>query len=116
MEEERPVEDILDTIGDETARKILAEISKEPCSARELGDEFELSLPTVYRRLEDLEEYDLISDTTRISEDGNHHKIYTCNFDSTVIRLSDEQYDVRIYRRENLPDRFTQLWDDLGQA
>jgi len=113
MEEDQTVEEILDTMGDETARKILARISTEPRSAKELGEEFDLSLPTVYRRLEMLEDQDLINDMTRVSEDGNHHKIYTCNFDSTVIRLSDEEYDVRIYRRENLPDRFTQLWDDL---
>jgi len=42
--------------------------------------------------------------------------VYDCNFDSTVIRLSDNEYDVRIYRSENLPDRFSQLWDDLGQG
>lgn len=116
MEEEKTVEEILDAIGDDKARRILAAISVEPRSAKELGEEFDLSLPTVYRRLELLEEHDLVKDTTRVSADGNHHKIYTSNFDSTVIRLSDAEYDVRIYRRENLPDRFTQLWDDLQRT
>lgn len=116
MEEEKTVEEILDAIGDEKARRILAAISNEPRSAKELSEEFDLSLPTVYRRVELLQEHDLVNDTTRVSEDGNHHKVFTCNFDSTVIRLSDNEYDVRIYRRENLPDRFTQLWDDLQQA
>ena len=74
----------------------------------------DLSLPTIYRRLELLEEHDLVDERTTVAEDGNHYNIYECNFDSTVIQLEDEEYKVRIYRRENLPDRFTQLWDDLG--
>ena len=40
--------------------------------------------------------------------------MYESNFESTVISLEDEEYKVRIYREENLPDRFSQLWDELN--
>jgi predicted transcriptional regulator len=116
VDDEQTIEEILDTIGDKHARRILAEISAEPRSAKELADVCDLSPPTVYRRLELLGENDLISARTVVADDGNHYKVYDCNFDSTVIRLSDNEYDVRIYRSENLPDRFSQLWDDLGQG
>jgi len=105
---------MLDTIGDQHARDILAAISVDSQSAKELAEECDLSLPTVYRRLEILEEHELIEDRTLVADDGNHYKIYECNFNSTVISLEDDEYNVRIYREENLPDRFTQLWDDLG--
>lgn len=114
MGDERSIEDVLDTIGDQHARTVLAAISREPRSAKELAEETDLSLPTIYRRIELLQDHDLVVERTAVAEDGNHYNVYECNFDSTVIRLEDDEYDVRIYRKENLPDRFTKLWDDLG--
>jgi predicted transcriptional regulator len=114
VDEERGIEEILDTIGDEHARRVLAAISREPRSAKELAEECDLSLPTVYRRIEMLNEYDLVKDQTLVADDGNHYKIYESNFESTVISLEEDEYRVRIYREENLPDRFSQLWDDLN--
>ncbi|MXR50897.1 helix-turn-helix domain-containing protein [Halovenus sp. WSH3] len=112
--DDRSIEDILDTIGDQHAREVLAAISREPKAAKALAEECDLSLPTVYRRIEMLDEYDLVTDETLVAEDGNHYKVYESNFESTVITLEDDEYKVRIYREENLPDRFSQLWDDLG--
>ncbi|QLD84911.1 helix-turn-helix transcriptional regulator [Natronomonas halophila] len=114
MGEDRSIEDVLDTIGDQHARTVLAAISREPRSAKELAESCDLSLPTIYRRLELLQDHDLVTEQTAVAEDGNHYNVYKCNFDSTVIQLEDDEYKVRIYRKENLPDRFTQLWDDLG--
>jgi DNA-binding transcriptional ArsR family regulator len=113
--EDRTIEEVLDTIGDEKARDVLAAISEEPRSAKELGESLEMSLPTVYRRIEMLEDNQLVTSRTFVAEDGNHYDIYESNFDSTVIRLEDDQYDVRIYRKENVPDRFASLWDDLSK-
>ena len=113
MAEDQSIEEILDTIGDEHARRVLAAISREPRSAKDLAEECDLSLPTVYRRIDMLEQYDLVTDRTLVADDGNHYKVYESNFESTVISLEDDEYTVRIYREENLPDRFSQLWDDL---
>ena len=114
MADDRPIEEVLDTIGDQHARHVLAAVSEEPKSAKDLSEELDLSLPTVYRRLEILQEHDLVTDQTAVADDGNHYKVYESNFESTVIRLEDDEYQVRIYRSENLPDRFGQLWDDLN--
>ncbi|MGM0591332.1 MAG: helix-turn-helix domain-containing protein [Halobacteriota archaeon] len=113
MGNEEPIEEVLDTIGDPEARRVLASISLRPQSARELAEELDLSLPTVYRRLDVLQEHDLVIDQTAVAESGNHYSEFECNFDSTVISLDDDEYNVRIYRRDNLPDRFSSLWDEL---
>jgi len=113
VDDDRSIEEMLDTIGDQHARRLLAAISIEPKSAKELADECDLSLPTIYRRIETLDEHDLIETRTLVAEDGNHYKVYESNFESTVISLKDDEYRVRIYREENVPDRFSQLWDDL---
>ncbi|MFB6308653.1 MAG: winged helix-turn-helix domain-containing protein [Haloarculaceae archaeon] len=114
MDEQRSIEEILDTIGDQHARRVLAAISREALSAKDLAEECDLSLPTVYRRIEMLDEYDLVDDRTLVAEDGNHYKVYESNFESTVISLEDDEYRVQIYREGNLPDRFTKLWDELN--
>lgn len=114
MDDDSPIEEILDTIGDEHARRVLASISREPKPAKELAEDCDLSLPTIYRRVEMLEEHDLVKERTLVADDGNHYNVYECKFESTVISLDDEEYRVQIYREENLPDRFSQLWDDLS--
>ena len=114
--DEEPIEDILDTIGDRRARHVLASIAHEPRSAKEIAEELDLSLPTVYRRIEELEDYDLVEGRTEIATDGNHYRVFECSFDSTVISLDDGEYEVQIFREGNVPDRFADLWDDLSRS
>lgn len=115
MAEEQPtVEDILDMIGDARARDVLAEVSQDPRSAHELADDLGFAPSTVYRRLDELEEHSLVTSETRIAKDGNHYQVFTCNFESTIVSLDDDEYDVRIFRKENLPSRFNDLWDELS--
>jgi DNA-binding transcriptional ArsR family regulator len=116
VDEERTIEEILDTIGDKKARAILAAISRNPLSAKKLSESLDLSLPTVYRRVELLQEHELLKTRTYVADDGNHYDVYESNFDSTVIRLEDStgEYDIRIYRKENVPDWFAGLWNDLS--
>jgi len=61
-----------------------------------------------------LEEHDLVVARTHVAADGNRYEECECNSQSTVISLEADRYDIEIYREENLPDRFTRLWDDLG--
>ncbi|MFB6116932.1 ArsR/SmtB family transcription factor [Halosegnis sp.] len=115
MDESRPVEEVLDAIGDERAREVLAAVATEPRPAKQLADACDMSLPTIYRRLELLERHDLVTERTEVSGDGNHYNVYECNFESTVVKLDDDgEYEVRVYRRANVPDRFEQLWDELA--
>ncbi|ERH08714.1 MAG: hypothetical protein J07HX64_00461 [halophilic archaeon J07HX64] len=51
---------------------------------------------------------------TDVGEDGNEFRLHECNLERIVISLDDEyEYNVRIYRRQKLPGRFSQLWDEL---
>ncbi len=113
--DEKPIESVLDTIGDRRARHVLASIAHEPRSAKEIAEDLDLSLPTVYRRVEELEDHDLVTGTTEIASDGNHYRVFECAFDSTVISLDDGEYEVQIFREGNVPDRFATLWDDLSR-
>lgn len=114
MDDEESLDDVLDTIGDEGARRILAAINRDPRPAKELAEATGLSLPTVYRRLDLLEEHDLVTERTAIDAAGNHHSVYASNFDSTVIALQEDGYRVQIYHRDDPSDRFSLLWDELA--
>ena len=113
--ESRSIEEILDTIGDTYARDVLAAICREPQSAKELAEDLDHSLQTVYRRIDMLQAHDLIASRTRIADDGNHYQVFESNFDSVLISMEDDEYDVRIYRKDDLPDRFAGLWDELSK-
>ena len=114
MDQNASVEELLDTMGDNYACQILAALGKQSHPAKQLAEACDISLPTVYRRLDRLETHDLVTSHTEVDEDGNELKLYECNFESTVISLDDEhEYDVRIYRQQGLSDRFSQLWEEL---
>ncbi|MFB6305371.1 MAG: ArsR/SmtB family transcription factor [Haloferacaceae archaeon] len=114
MAEEGRTEEFLDTIGDRTARRVLATVEREPRSAKEIASRLDLSLPTVYRRLETLDDHDLVTDRTLVADDGNHYKVYDCTFESTVVSLEGGEYEVRVFRSDSVPDRFRRLWDELS--
>lgn len=107
-------EKVLDVIGDDRARQVLYVIRQESRSAKEISERTGISLPTVYRRLDELQEYDLARSRTKAARDGNHYKVFECNFDSTTVSLEDEGYDVVVERRETISERFVELWDDLA--
>lgn len=114
MAEGGSTEELLNTIGDRTARRVLATIDREPRSAKEIAARLDLSLPTVYRRLDTLTEHDLVTDRTRMTDEGNHYKVYDCTFESTVVSLHSGEYEVRVFRADNVPDRFRRLWEELS--
>ncbi|WP_229773968.1 ArsR/SmtB family transcription factor [Halocalculus aciditolerans] len=106
--------DVLQALADESVREVLARLDETPRSAKDLADTMDLSLPTVYRRLDTLEELDLVVSRTEPASDGNHYKVYECNFDSTVIKLADGAFEVDVYRRESAAERFAGLWRELS--
>jgi DNA-binding transcriptional ArsR family regulator len=93
------VAQVLDTLGDEQARRVLLELADDSCSAKQLSDRMDMSLPTIYRRIEELRKLDLLGSKTVVADDGNHFEEYECTFDSTLISLEDDAYDVQIFRK-----------------
>ena len=106
----------IDVIGDSTTREILATLNVESFSVKELAEELDLSQPTVYRRLEQLEEHDLVTKRSIISSDGNHYNLYDCNFKSVVITLQNDEYDIWLCRKDSVVEKFAELWDLIRRA
>jgi predicted transcriptional regulator len=113
--EERDAEGVLfDLLADEYARTILVATSREAMSAKTLSERYEMSLPTVYRRVERLTEFDFLVERTEIDPSGgHHHSVYEANLEHIGIDLLDGDLDVQVRLREDAADRLARMWKEM---
>lgn len=110
---DRDLEAVATLLSDGVARTIIVETNRKPLSAAELKDRCDASGPTVYRRLEDLRDCDLVAVRTRPDPDGNHRDVYVATLDRVVVDLLEEGFDLRVSRRESMADRFTAIIEGM---
>lgn len=98
-------ETVFDVLGSEEVRKILALTNVSPKSAQELANHLDISRPTVYRRVNTCQEYDLLREDTELDEEGNHRKVYHASLERITFELDDAGFDVNIeLRRDPVED------------
>lgn len=70
---------LLDILGDDYVQEVIEVLSNESSytAARDITKQTSMSKPTVYRRLNTLEEIGLITSETRIDTDGHHRKAFS---------------------------------------
>lgn len=110
---EGPEEELFDLLADDYARAILIATSREPMTANALSETQEMSLPTVYRRIERLQAYDLVDERIEIDPDGHHRSVYHAALDHIDVDLQEGEFEVRVRLREDAPDRFTRMWSAM---
>lgn len=116
MSTEWEPDSVFDVLGNEEVRRILAVANLEPVSARDLADGLGVSEATIYRRVDACEEYDLLTETVRVDEDGNHYKVYETNLKRACFEVEGGGYDVNIELRRDLVDQFNDFWRGLGDG
>ena len=79
--------DVLDTLGDEKARRCCSVLWGEPKSAREVANLTGYSLPTVYRRLNRLVQAGLVESRTTIDPGGDHYEAFAATTERITINL-----------------------------
>lgn len=109
-------DELLELLGQERVRQILAATSLEPRSAKELSEECDVALSTIYRRVEDMIASDLLVERTRIESDGSHHSVYEANVDHLDIDIEDGTIDVSVHVREDAAQRFSRIWSDIRES
>lgn len=114
MSEDCDVEAIASLLEDETVRTILTETSLEPMSAADLSERCPASQPTIYRRLEDLREYDLVEEQTKPDPTGGHHRtVFAPTLSEVHVDLAEGRIDLEITRRRDMADQFTSLIEGI---
>ena len=69
-------DELLDLLGDSYAREVLAAVTEQPRSGREVSEVTSVSKPTAFRRLNRLEDAGLVRTDLVLDSDGHHHKQY----------------------------------------
>ena len=113
MGDDCDVDAIGSLLADECARTILIETVTEALSAEELSERCGVSPPTVYRRLDELEEHGLVSKQTHPGVEGHHYNVYTATLDRIVVELTEDGLSLRLARRDRMADRFTRFIGDM---
>lgn len=113
MSEDGDLEAIAGLLEDETARAILAETSVEPMTVKDLTAHVDASKPTIYRRLEALQEQDLVRARILPDVDGHQERVYRATFDRLTVELADGTYSFEVHRQERMADRLARFIDEL---
>lgn len=112
-EKEWSPSDVFDVFGDELARRLLVLASDRPLSANELADQFDVSRPTIYRRLNALIDYDLLREQQEIDGDGNHYQVYETTLRRIAFEIEAGGYTIDMTMRQSLADQFESFWTGL---
>ncbi|WP_254524266.1 ArsR/SmtB family transcription factor [Natrinema caseinilyticum] len=114
MSEDTDLSTLLAVLDGDYARDILTHTSVEPMSASTLSERCDASLPTIYRRLDRLEECNLVTEETELAPDGNHYGIYRANLDRLELSLEDGSFELELtHREQDVADKFTRMWEGM---
>jgi DNA-binding transcriptional ArsR family regulator len=106
-------ESIFDVLASDTARTILARAEDEPIAADEIEDYCNVSLPTIYRRIEALQRLDLLTEKCRVDDQGNHYSVYQSTIDRISFEPRQSDLAANVKHDRDVVDRFDDLWQDL---
>jgi len=99
--DDESIEALLRTLADSDCRRILHSLQQTSMSASELAEDCGIARSTIYRKLDSLEQAELVSTSIRLSKTGTHTTEYKLNLQALrvepgangielVVRYSDE--------------------------
>jgi len=109
-------EGIFEVLASKESRRILAAASVQPLSAKELETICNSSLPTIYRRVNVLVEYDLLSEERLSDPSRTQSKQYSTDLREIAIEVESGDFDVNISLKKDTVDQFGELFRDLGEG
>lgn len=104
---------LFDALHDETSCAILALITDRARSVGELAELLDKSPSTIYRRMETLQSYDLVTEGLELDRNGHHRHLYRSSVRRLVVEFADETVTIRVQHRGDAVDRFTRLWKTM---
>lgn len=98
------VERLLEALGGKYAARILA-AAEHPMSAQEISQAVDVPIATCYRRIEELEEADLLAcEGGKTSDRGRHTNVYRRTIDGVELDLAQDWPHLEIDGRDEPPD------------
>lgn len=93
--------ELLALLDDDHTLTILQAIQTEPKSARALADECDASRPTIYRRLNSLEEFGLVSADMTYDADGHHRRRYRATLETVTVGIEEDGFSANVATSED---------------
>ncbi|MDY7081848.1 MAG: winged helix-turn-helix domain-containing protein [Halobacteria archaeon] len=106
---------MLGVLGEKYTDIILEACVSEPLSVKEISNEFDVPVTTAYRRVEELEEHNLLDEKSEVQIDGNHHKTYRTNLDRLLVEMRESGMKIRIRYRDNPEEKLGAFLDEMKQ-
>ena len=78
----------LEVVGDEDCKTILDAVRAEAKTIPELSEECDIPLSTAYRKINRLQEADLLAEKNRLPEDCRPKNVYELCFDGAVVTMA----------------------------
>ncbi|ELZ96652.1 transcription regulator [Haloferax sulfurifontis ATCC BAA-897] len=66
--------------------------------------------------MNELAEYDLLTEQQEIDEDGHHFKTFETTLKRVVFEIDDGGYNIDIQMRQSLVDQFESFWSEFEQS
>ena len=102
-------------LGDKYNPDILS-VTDEPKSAQELSEELDVPIATCYRRIEDLQDVELLELHDRpLSEEHRRVNVYRRNVDGIEITFRNG-LEVHLEERSAVRDKLDRAWHDLSHS
>jgi predicted transcriptional regulator len=98
-ESPEPIE-LLSLLDDEHTLALLQAIQTEAKSARALSEECDASRPTIYRRLNSLEEFGLVRSEWSFDADGHHRTMYESTLETVTVDIEDDGFSAQVATSE----------------
>lgn len=107
---------VLDVLGDPKTRQILVTLNVGRSSVSEIAEICDMSEPTAYRRVSNLEEQDLVEKVAMISPEGVHYNEYKSRFSSAMVRIEDDQFQVNVIHDSAYGGSLAELWAEVRRS
>jgi predicted transcriptional regulator len=111
--EKGSTEELLDVLGDEHSRRILATASEAPVGSKELTRVCDASPSTVYRRINHLLEIGLLEERVAFDGDSKQTKVYEASFEHFDVSFDDGECIVEPHESGQVASAVVTLLQEL---
>jgi DNA-binding transcriptional ArsR family regulator len=88
--------ELIALLNDEYVREILARIHNEAKPARALAEECDVSRPTVYRRLNRLQDAGLVKEGMQYETNGHHRRTFRLAVEESTLELAESGFEAEV--------------------
>ncbi|WP_267163588.1 winged helix-turn-helix domain-containing protein [Halovenus salina] len=89
-------ESLLELLGDEYTQRVVKALGDGPMTGSELIERADVSKATAYRRLDGLQEADIVESTLHVDPDGHHCEQYSLAVSDIGVSLGPDGFEVEL--------------------